>query len=152
MEALILKYIDGDATAEEKILVEQSVLEDAEFAKLYHAYLNMDLQLSRHAAAQPDEIFLDALAKHAASQVVANRNADIIPIRWLITLILFATGVIIIALRLSDGKSILPENLMPDPKLFTMLSWVTVSFLVLFIMDVMIKSLIRHKSENPLAG
>lgn len=145
MEDLIWKFIDNTCTNEEKELVMKLLKTDAEFKKSYDVMVDLEDQLLIVAKIPMRDDFKKQLIDVVSNKISEKKalvNINVLPLNWIIGLSFVAVAAIIYALSLSEststGLSFIPVF---DEKIISMLGWVTTSFIMLTLLDLILKKI-----------
>lgn len=145
MEDLIWKFIDNTCTNEEKELVMKLLQTDAEFKKSYDVMVDLEDQLLIVAKIPMRDDFKKQLIDVVSNKISEKKalvNINVLPLNWIIGLSFVAVAAIIYALSLSEssstGMSFIPAF---DEKIISMLGWVTTSFIMLTLLDLILKKI-----------
>jgi hypothetical protein len=145
MEDLIWKYIDNTCTNEEKELVMKLLKTDAEFKKSYEVMVDLEEQLLIVAKVPMRDDFKTQLIDVVSNKISEKKalvNINVLPLNWIIGLSMVAVAAIIYALSLSEststGLTFIPAL---DEEIISMLGWVTTSFIMLTLLDLILKKI-----------
>lgn len=145
MEDLIWKFIDNTCTNEEKELVMKLLKTDAEFKKSYDVMVDLEDQLLIVAKIPMRDDFKKQLIDVVSNKISEKKalvNINVLPLNWIIGLSFVAVAAIIYAMSLSEststGLSFIPAF---DEKIISMLGWVTTSFIMLTLLDLILKKI-----------
>ena len=145
MEDLIWKFIDNTCTNEEKELVMKLLKTDAEFKISYDVMVDLEDQLLIVAKIPMRDDFKKQLIDVVSNKISEKKalvNINVLPLNWIIGLSFVAVAAIIYALSLSEststGMSFIPVF---DEKIISMLGWVTTSFIMLTLLDLILKKI-----------
>jgi hypothetical protein len=149
MEELIWKYIDNTCTEEEKESVTNLLKTDAEFRKSYELIVDLEDQLLSVAKIPMRPDFKTHLVQKVAGELKGEKvsiKTNILPIKWIIGLSLVAVATIIYAVTIF--KSTEPSiTFIPsmDEKVISMIAWVTCGFIMLTLLDAILKKVHQIK-------
>ena len=150
MEELIWKYIDGQCTEEENIIVQTKLKSDQEFFAMYELASDMDHLLSDGSEVAMSAPFAHKLENSIIHHVLTHKKSsitDILPIELIIGLIVIAVGVFIYALTGYSGNSqFIPDLPSIDQKIITMFNVVMIGFGLLAVLDYSLKSMMKKKT------
>ena len=145
MEDLIWKFIDNTCTNEEKELVMKLLKTDAEFKISYDVMVDLEDQLLIVAKIPMRDDFKKQLIDVVSNKISEKKslvNINVLPLNWIIGLSFVAVAAIIYAMSLSEststGLSFIPAF---DEKIISMLGWVTTSFIMLTLLDLILKKI-----------
>ncbi|MBK8347238.1 MAG: hypothetical protein IPL08_06295 [Saprospiraceae bacterium] len=138
MESLIWKYIDGECNSDEKAQVEHLLKTDLHFSEQFKQSSELNLQLQHFSTVEMSEGFRQKMENKMILELAAAYPAhqEIITIWWKIGLSLAGIGSIILALKYSEGASVI-FNFIPEinARIITMGAWVAVGFVLLISLD-----------------
>jgi hypothetical protein len=145
MEDLIWQYIDNTCTDEEKERVIKLLQTDAAFKKSYEAMVDLEDQLLNVAQIPMRDDFKKQLIDVVSNKISEKKtlaNIHVLPLHWIVGLSFVAVASIIYALSMSEstssGLSFIPAL---DEKIISMLGWVTTSFIMLTLLDLLLKKI-----------
>ena len=149
MEELIWKYIDNTCTDEERESVMNLLNTDAEFRKSYELIVDLEDQLLSVAKITMRPDFKTQLVQKVAIELREQKvsiKTNILPIKWIIGLSFVAVAIIIYAVTII--KSAEPSiTFMPsmDEKVISMIGMVTSGFIMLTLLDAILKKVQQIK-------
>ena len=155
MEELIWKFIDNDCTKEEiervKILLES----DPHFNRMFIEISALDKLLLGTANVPMSAAFRSKLEQTIVKNAITEPqiiSADVISTQWIAALTIVAMGVLIYVLNFNTGSSsIIPDIPLPDAKVMQMISLVTTGFVMLVLIDWILKVFHKQKISFILA-
>lgn len=135
MEDLIWKYIDGECTEDEIILVENKMHNDPVFHMEFKDALALNAILAKTSFVPMSQDFEIVLNKKILDTVSVDKSQALLPRTWILGLIILAILGLATALRFQGVSSSFLELPQMDEKSTDMVAWVVTSFLVLVGLD-----------------
>ena len=151
MEELIWKYLDGACTSEELELVAQKLKSDELFRMAFESFCQIDGSMKDAALVYPSSIFAEKLTTAIVAEYQSKTSITILPMPWIISCIVMTLSGVIAAIY-DQGTSV-SHIIFPviDGKIMEMTSWVTVSFLLLLLIDLAIrKTNVLRRQSTPI--
>lgn len=135
MEDLIWKYIDGECTEDEIILVENKMHNDPVFHMEFKDALALNAILAKTSFVPMSQDFEIVLNKKILDAVSVDKSQALLPRTWILGLIILAILGLATALRFQGVSSSFLQLPQMDEKSTDMVAWVVTSFLVLVGLD-----------------
>ncbi len=140
MEELIWKYLDKTCSPEENDKVINLLKTDADFKMSFESISELENQLMLSAEIPMSQTFQIKLEQLISKELALNKQSGIVhilPVNWVIALSLIAGAIILYSINLSQNTepllSFLPTL---DEKIISMIGLVSVSFILLILIDV----------------
>lgn len=151
MEDLIWRYIDGDCTDDEKVIVENNIKNDANFNRAFQEAVMLNGLLAKTSFVPFSPDFERQLNTKILETVTTKTSPALLPRTWIFGLLILAILGIATALRFQGTESSILMLPQLDEKASNMVAWVMTSFLVLVGLDQGFKKWLLFRKHSHLS-